>query len=182
MYPPRPTLILVYFLSLFCLPAPRSQSPEDTTLRKGAWQRKQHALLALEQPQGSPQRSSELKLLVGLKSQLYTQAWTPEVEVIYCPLGEIPPHPSWKCLCQDKATSDTPLVVYQEEPPFLLYMFYPMLESREGLQISQEDALTACSPSTASTDLCLSENFCFAAQACSNHTDVEKKTQSKHLL
>lgn len=46
----------------------------------------------------------------------------------------------------------------------------PMFESREGLQISQEDALTACSPSAASTDLHLSENFCFAAQICSNHS------------
>lgn len=59
-----------------------------------------------------------------------------------------------------------------------------MFESREGLHISQEDALTACSPSTVLTDLCLSENFYVLLHGLVQiiHMDVEKKTQSKQLL
>lgn len=59
-----------------------------------------------------------------------------------------------------------------------------MFESREGLQISQEDALTACSPSTALTDLCLSQGFYVLLHRLVQiiHMDVEQKTQSKQLL
>lgn len=59
-----------------------------------------------------------------------------------------------------------------------------MFESREGLQISQDDALTACSPSTASTDLCLSQNFYVLLHRLVQiiHMDVEKNTESKQLL
>lgn len=53
-----------------------------------------------------------------------------------------------------------------------------MLESRGGLQISQEDALTVCSPSTALTDLCLSQAFYVLLHRLVQtiHMDVEKKT------
>lgn len=52
-----------------------------------------------------------------------------------------------------------------------------MFESREGLQISQEDALAACSPSIVLTDLCLSQNFYFLLHRLVQiiHMDVEKK-------
>lgn len=53
-----------------------------------------------------------------------------------------------------------------------------MFESGEGLQISQEDALTACRPSTALTDQCLSQSFYVLLHRLvqSIHMDVEKKT------
>lgn len=59
-----------------------------------------------------------------------------------------------------------------------------MFESREGPQISQEDALTACSPLPASADLCLSQNFYVLLHRLVQiiNVDVEKKTQSKQLL
>lgn len=134
-----------------------------------------------EQPQGSPQRSSELKLLVGLKSQQYTgldtRGWgtlLPTGRDSSPSLMEVPlPRQSYQwhtshCL-GGRATISFVHVL-------------PMFESREGLQISQENALKACSPSIASTDLCLSQNVYVLLHRLVQliHMDVEKK--SKQLL
>lgn len=56
LHPQRPTLALAYFLVTL-----RSASLQETKAltggpSKGAWQREQHALLALEQLQGSPKK------------------------------------------------------------------------------------------------------------------------------
>lgn len=106
---------------------------EDTTFSKGGWLQ---CFACIGQPQGSLK-----KCLVSLKSQLHTGLEATWLQSRYCPLGDVPPYPLRKYLCQKKTASD--------RPPF----FHAISFLYQWSTGQQEDTLTVCSPSASLVDL-----------------------------
>lgn len=91
------------------------------------------------------------------------------LEVLHCPLGKMPSHPSWKCLCQNKAASNGS---FGEKGHHVFHICFTNAWEQRGSTAQQQDALIACSPSAALVELCLGTN---------NH-QWGKKTALTHLL